>query len=226
MHGHTAAPGTPSTAGRVLHSTRFYDVAAFLLTFGREKRIRRETVARAGVARGDAVLDVGCGTGTLTLAAKDVAGPHGNVAGIDPSPEMIAASREKAQKAGAEIDFRVGVVEHLPFDDASFDAVLSSLMLHHLPDDVKRQGFAEIARVLRPGGRFVAVDMAGGSPGVLAHLPFLRHARPQHGATPHGHAHGDGLAATGAMLGAAGFTGITTGRMTVGPLSFVRATRA
>jgi demethylmenaquinone methyltransferase/2-methoxy-6-polyprenyl-1,4-benzoquinol methylase/phosphoethanolamine N-methyltransferase len=223
MHGHSAAPGTATTTGRVLHSARFYDLAATLLTLGREKRVRRETVALAGVVPGDAVLDVGCGTGTLTLAAKAAVGAGGRVCGIDPSPAMIEASRAKAKKARVDVDFRSGVIENLAFEDASFDAVLSSLMLHHLPDDVKRKGFAEIARVLKPGGRFVAVDLAGGSPGLSMHLPFLRHMR----GAPHAPAarHGDGFASAAEMLADAGFKDVTTGTMKFRLLHYLRAVR-
>src|SRR5512135_3561564 len=134
MHGHSSAHGTPATTGRVLHWARWYDLAAFLMTFGREKRMRRETVERARVAPGQSVLDVGCGTGSLTLAAKTAAGATGDVHGIDPAPEMIDISRKKATRAHVDIDFQVGVIEGLPFPDATFDVVLSSLMLHHLPD--------------------------------------------------------------------------------------------
>ena len=201
MHGHSSAHGTPATTGRVLHWARWYDLAAFLMTFGREKRMRRETVQRAGVALGQSVLDVGCGTGSLTLAAKTAAGPGSDVHGIDPAPEMIDISRKKAGRAHVDIDFQVGVIEDLPFPDATFDVVLSSLMLHHLPDDLKRRGFAEIARVLKPGGRFFAVDMAGGSSGFLGR-GIARHFI---------HQHADDLSALTPMLTDAGFHEVTTG---------------
>ena len=65
-------------------------------------------------------------------------------------------AREKALKARFDIDFQVALIEKVPFPDSSFDLVTSSLMLHHLPDDLKRKGFAEIRRVLKLGGRFLA----------------------------------------------------------------------
>jgi demethylmenaquinone methyltransferase/2-methoxy-6-polyprenyl-1,4-benzoquinol methylase/phosphoethanolamine N-methyltransferase len=92
------------------------------------------------------VLDVGCGTGALTLLAKKHTGSAGQVCGLDASPEMIEVARHKATRAHADVDFRVGVVEQLPYPDGSFDVVLSSLMMHHLPADLKPKALAEIRR--------------------------------------------------------------------------------
>lgn len=216
MRGHSSTHGASATTGKVLHWARYYDVAAFLLTFGQERRLRRDTVERAGVAPGHSVLDVGCGTGSLTLAAKAVAGPAGDVHGIDPSPEMIAVSRKKAARAHAGVDFRPGVIEDLPFPDASIDVVLSSLMLHHLPDDLKRKGLAEIVRVLKPGGRFFAVDMAPGSHGSLGQL-VARHFIHQDRAD---------LSSMRPMFSDAGFRDITTGEMRLRFLGFITGVRA
>jgi SAM-dependent methyltransferase len=80
------------------------------------------------------------------------------VCGIDLGPKQIARARSKAGRASIPIDFQVGVIERLAFPDQSFDVVLSTLMMHHLPDDLKRLGLAEMARMLKPGGRLVIVD--------------------------------------------------------------------
>jgi len=96
-------------------------------------------------------------------------GPDGQVFGIDPSSEMIAVARRKAARKHLQIDFRVAGIEALPFPDASVDAALSSLMMHHLPADLKRTGLAEVRRVLKPGGRLVIVDF-GKRRGLLSHL--------------------------------------------------------
>src|SRR5947208_14791730 len=77
---------------------------------------------------------------------------------------MIELARRKAARAGVPMRFEVGVIEALPYPANRFDVVLSSLMLHHLPDDVKRRELADIRRVLEPGGRVVAVDF-GATPG-------------------------------------------------------------
>ncbi|HYN87661.1 MAG TPA: methyltransferase domain-containing protein, partial [Ardenticatenaceae bacterium] len=137
---------------------RFYDPFVSVLALGRRRQLRQATVALADIQPGAAVLEVGCGTGAVALLASERAGGEGAVHGIDPSPEMIAVARDKADRAGSTVDFQVGAIEALAFPDASFDVVLSSLMMHHLPRDLKRRGRAEIVRVLKPGGRLLIVD--------------------------------------------------------------------
>jgi ubiquinone/menaquinone biosynthesis C-methylase UbiE len=152
---------TPGTKGLVLHSeARYYDLLAWLLTLGRERAFRERLVELARLEPGEAVLDVGCGTGSLAIAAKRRVGASGTVHGIDASPEMIERAKRKAAKAGLDVVFQTAIVEALPFPDASFDAVLSTLMLHHLPRPVRRQCVREMRRVLKPGGRALAVDFA------------------------------------------------------------------
>ena len=165
----TAGTAPAQTKGKVIRWARFYDLGTWLLTFGREPGIRRMTIELADIKKGERVLDVGCGTGTLTIAARRQTGPTGEVHGIDPSAEMIGVARQKAAKAGVDARFQTAVIEKLPFPDGHFDLVLSSLMLHHLPADVKRAGFAEVHRVLKPGGRFLAVDIAE-SGGLFGHI--------------------------------------------------------
>jgi demethylmenaquinone methyltransferase/2-methoxy-6-polyprenyl-1,4-benzoquinol methylase/phosphoethanolamine N-methyltransferase len=166
---HEATDGAPPTAGRVLHQARWYDLFGRIVSLGRDAAIRETLVDLAEPMPGEHVLDVGCGTGTLALALESRAGA-GAVRGIDASPEMIAVARAKAGKADAAVDFQVALIEALPFPAETFDLVTSSLMLHHLPDDLKRAGFGEIRRVLKPGGRFVAVDFAAHSHSPLGHL--------------------------------------------------------
>src|SRR5215218_6784526 len=114
MHAHG---GAPVTEGRTIHWARHYDGLVTVMTLGRIRALRRRTVALARIAPGEAVLDVGCGTGDLTLAAAELAGPDGSTQGIDAAPEMIAVARQKAAPAGVAIDFRVAAVEALPFPE-------------------------------------------------------------------------------------------------------------
>jgi len=137
----------------------FYDGFANIMTLGHIRRLRALTVDAALLKPGEKVLDVGCGTGGVTIPAKLRVGDKGSAAGIDPAPEMIAVAQKKAARAKLDVDFRVGVIESLPYPDASFDVVTSSLMMHHLPKDLQVKGLVEIRRVLKPGGRLLIADM-------------------------------------------------------------------
>jgi demethylmenaquinone methyltransferase/2-methoxy-6-polyprenyl-1,4-benzoquinol methylase/phosphoethanolamine N-methyltransferase len=146
------------TKGLLLHWGSFYDVVVNIMTFGQAQRLRKMTLDNALLKPGESLLDVGCGTGGVTIPAKQRIGYYGYVAGIDPSQEMIVAANRKADQAGLEIEFRLGVIESLPYRDGTFDVVISSMMMHHLPHDVQAAGFAEIYRVLKPGGRLLIAD--------------------------------------------------------------------
>jgi ubiquinone/menaquinone biosynthesis C-methylase UbiE len=164
----------PRTHGLIIHWAAQYDLLAWLLTRGRERELRERFISLADLRTGDAVLDIGCGTGTLAIAASRHVGAAGSVHGIDASPSMIARAQRKAAKAAVDATFEVAAAESLPFPDAAFDVVLSTLMLHHLPRKTRQQCAAEIKRILKPGGRVLAVDFGGSQRrGVLAH--FHRH---------------------------------------------------
>lgn len=169
---------TARTTGSVLHWAAGYDLLAWLLLLGRERVFRDKIVRLARLQPGESVLDVGCGTGTLAIAAKQCVGPTGSVHGIDPSPEMIARAAKKARKAGVEAVFKNGIAEALPFPDAHFDVILSTLMLHHLPGEARLQCVREMQRVLKPGGRMLAVDFGGSESERRSLLGYIhRHIR-------------------------------------------------
>jgi len=165
---------TSASGGLVVHWAGRYDWLVTLLTLGRERRFREKLLAPARLVAGESVLDIGCGTGTLALLAK--ARGAGRVAGIDASAEMIARARKKAARSSADVAFQVAFAQALPFPDASFDVVLSTVMLHHLPRAAREEAAREARRVLKPGGRFLAVDFVKSSgKGLLAH--FHAHGR-------------------------------------------------
>jgi ubiquinone/menaquinone biosynthesis C-methylase UbiE len=166
----------------------------------------------ARIQPGERVLEVGCGTGDVALAAREPAGASGAVYGIDASPEMIAVARAKAARLGAAVDFQVGLIEALAFPDASLDVVLSSLMMHHLPEDLKRAGLAEIARVLKPGGRLLIVDIKRPTD----RLDHILNRVLLHGGLR------VGVQDLAPMLRATGFTGIEEGATGFRLLGFVR----
>lgn len=166
----------PATAG-ILHDAAGYDFLMWLLHFGRERAFREEILRLATLRPGESVLDVGCGTGTLAIASKNQVGPSGSVYGIDASPEMIARARAKAIKRHVKVEFGNAAAEVLPFPDARFDVILSTIMLHHLPRKVRQQAAREIRRVLMPGGRAVIVDFqdSGKRNGLIQHFRRHRH---------------------------------------------------
>ena len=206
--GHASAPVTSSI---VLHSARVYDFLAQVMMLGREGAFREKVLDLARIKVGESVLDVGCGTGTLAIAAKRRVGQGGDVLGIDVSPEMIARARKKASKAALKIDFRNEAIEALPFADAQFDGVLSTLMLHHMPAKVREQGVREMRRVLKPGGRVLILDFGGTKQqrGLLAHF----HQR-------HGHVK---PAEVVELLSAAGLNVIESGAVGMRDLHFALA---
>jgi ubiquinone/menaquinone biosynthesis C-methylase UbiE len=135
----------------------FYDLGCRAIGLG--QKFRHETLRHASLKPGERVLDVGCGTGVLTRLTAEAVGPSGRVVGIDPSPGMLGVARRNAVQTNSRAEFKFAAIEHLPFEDGSFDVVLSSCMLHHLPAETKHEGLREVWRALRPGGRFVAVDI-------------------------------------------------------------------
>jgi SAM-dependent methyltransferase len=115
-------------------------------------------VEHAGLAPGQTVLDLGSGAGLDAFVARKVVGATGRVIGVDMTAEMVARARENARKSGFEnVDFRLGEIEHLPVRSNSVDVVISNCVLNLVPD--KEQAFAEIHRVLKPGGHFCISDI-------------------------------------------------------------------
>jgi len=107
---------------------------------------------------GEDVLDVGCGAGMDSLVAAQMVGSTGSVTGIDMTPEMAAKARGSIAEMGlGNVRIVEGSAEHLPFDDASFDVVISNGVIDLIPD--KDAVFSEITRVLRLGGRIQLADV-------------------------------------------------------------------
>jgi ubiquinone/menaquinone biosynthesis C-methylase UbiE len=156
---------TTQTSGHLIRTPRRYDLGLWYRSWGREGRFRDEQIRLARLRPGDRVLDLGCGTGSLSIAAARVVGPTGAVTGIDPSLEMVARARSKAHRAHVDATFVATAGEALPFPGAAFDVVLISLVLHQLPSDALHGAMFQVRRVLKPGGRLFVVDLGTPEPG-------------------------------------------------------------
>lgn len=146
--------------GQMEKAAPTYDQLMKRMTFGRERELRETTVNLAGVKPGASVLEIGCGTGTLTLAARRRAGPTGKVYGIDVIPLMIELSQRKAAQAGEEITFQLASINKIPFPANTFDIVMCSFMIFHMSEKMRQEGILEIYRVLKPQGRLLVLDSA------------------------------------------------------------------
>nr|WP_301146153.1 class I SAM-dependent methyltransferase [Mycobacterium simiae] len=191
-----------------------YDLIARLMGLN---SVYRRLVAQAEITDGHRVLDIGCGTGNLSITVKR-SHPAAEVIGCDPDPRILAVAQRKADRIPG-IRFELGYAERLPYADGEFDRVLSSMMLHHISDDAKSAAAAEIFRVLRPGGRLHLVDIGGhtASGGVLARLIRRNHHMADN--------LGDGILR---LLRSAGLDCTelaTTRQRIVGQLTYYQATR-
>lgn len=157
-------------AARFKALTRYFDFFVGITT--REKRFRRQLVDRISLAPGERVLDLGAGTATLPLMLKE-RWPDAGIVGLDADPEILAIGRRKVADAGFDIELVQGFSNELPFEDSSFDVVVSTLFFHHLTGAVKRETMPEIARVLKPGGRLYVGDW-GKPSGPVQDLLFLQ----------------------------------------------------
>ena len=134
----------------------FYDPLT-ILAGARARRGR--LLDRAGLRAGQRVLDLGCGTGELSLAIKR-AQPALELCALDPDPLALARARAKAERAGVRVELQQGFGDALPYAAGTFARVLSSFVLHHLDLAAQRRVLSEVLRVLAPGGSFHVLDFA------------------------------------------------------------------
>ena len=135
--------------------TSLYDPVVALTT--RERTFKNQLLRQAEIPDGADVLDLGCGTGTLTIwTAKKR--PNARVVGLDGDPKVLSIAKRKAVAADVKLRFDVGLSCDLPYPDGSFDRVLSSLLFHHLTRSDKRRTILEIHRVLKPAGQLHVAD--------------------------------------------------------------------
>ncbi len=123
----------------------------------REATFKRHLVNQARIEPGQRVLDLGCGTATLTLLVKRLH-PEAEVAGVDGDPKILKIARAKAAREGLSVKLDRAMAFALPYPAESFDRVLSSLVFHHLTRENKTRALSEVWRVLRPGGELHIAD--------------------------------------------------------------------
>jgi len=133
-----------------------YDLVTKLIGLSKEFRI--ESLSISDVKQHQYILDVGCGTGDLTLLAAQKVGKKGVVVGIDASFSMISIALNKKRESSSIAFFLLGLAEELPFDDGSFDLIIFSLVLHHLSFEGKQKALREAQRLLKSGGRVIIID--------------------------------------------------------------------
>ncbi|HSM70096.1 MAG TPA: class I SAM-dependent methyltransferase [Anaerolineales bacterium] len=123
----------------------------------RDVQYKRLLIEQANIQPGHKVLDLGCGSGTLAIMAKE-AQPKADIIGLDADPEMLQFATDKSAEKKITVNFDVGFTDKLPYPDESFDRVLSSIMIHHLKTLEKEATAYELYRVLKPGGELHIID--------------------------------------------------------------------
>jgi ubiquinone/menaquinone biosynthesis C-methylase UbiE len=145
----------PAREGTTIERVWTYELTSVIAFGGRRRLVYRRIVALSGARPGDRVLDIGCNGGYLARLLSAAVAPGGQVAGIDPSPPAIAYA---TRRAPANATFTVGAAQDLNWPDGSFDAVTSTLAVHHIPEPDRAAAVAEMFRVLRPGGTLLIAD--------------------------------------------------------------------
>jgi ubiquinone/menaquinone biosynthesis C-methylase UbiE len=145
----------PARAGTTIERVWTYELTSVIAFGGRRRQVYRRIVALSGARPGDRILDIGCNGGYLARLLSAAVTPGGQVAGIDPSSPAIAYA---TRRAPANATFAVGAAQDLNWPDKTFDAVTSTLAVHHIPEPDRAAAFAEMFRVLRPGGTLLIAD--------------------------------------------------------------------
>ncbi|WP_433472219.1 class I SAM-dependent methyltransferase [Spirillospora sp. CA-142024] len=213
----------------------FYDA---FTRVGGVRALHERAVELAGIEPGQAVADIGCGTGNLSLAVL-AAQPGARVTGLDPDGAALRRAARKARRRGVALTLVQGYADRIPAQDASLDHVVSSLALHHVDDDGRSAFARDALRALRPGGRVTIVDFGGlssnaedagnpthghGPAHALRHLPRPMRSRVAHSPVA-ARDHGDGIVA---LLAEAGFSDageVAHADRRFGRVTFVQATR-
>jgi SAM-dependent methyltransferase len=214
----------------------FYDMVSRVAGV---RALHARAVGLAGIEPGQAVVDVGCGTGNLSFAVL-AAQPNARVTGLDPDRDALRRAARKARRRRVALTLVQGYADRIPAADASLDHVVSSLALHHVDDDGRIAIARDALRALRPGGRITVVDFGGAASTVedaghpthrhghnpihaLRHLPRLTRTRVAH--RPTEARHDDGIVTLLADAGFGDAQEVAHADHRLGRITFVQATR-
>ena len=148
------------TKGKVIPKwlSKYLDTIENIIFLGRLEEFWHRLIIASELKPSEKVIDVGCGSGKLTLMIANKLNDGGEVIGVDASGNMINECNRNDLHKGYPVSFQLGLMEKLSFSDNYFDVVISSLAIHHVPRDVKVAAFKEFARVLKSGGRLLLLD--------------------------------------------------------------------
>ena len=155
-----------------------------LVTLMGGARAQEELVKQANIQHNQRVLDLGCGTGTLVVLLKRKY-PAAQIVGLDPDPKALRRAKKKVTRAGVAVQLDEGFADELPYDEGTFDRVLSSFMFHHLEEQEREKTLREVLRVLKPGGSFHLLDFAGGEDGAQGRWGRLLNSHARLGDNSH-----------------------------------------
>lgn len=168
LDSHSSSPYVPALRFKWL--TKYYDAVVRFTT--REATFKAALLKQANIQPGERVVDLGCGTGTLVIAAKGMH-PGAYVTGVDGDSEVLSIAYEKAKREKVAVHFDEALSYSLPYGDESIDVVTTSLLFHHLSDEDKGRTAKEALRILKPGGRLLVADWGEPSSRLMRFLFYL-----------------------------------------------------
>lgn len=147
----------------------------FFVNLTNAPEFHRKAAREIPLQPGMRVLDLGCGTGIFSIELAQYIGESGHIDGVDISEDQLVQAREKTRDLAVPCLFQHASIDEVPFEENTFDAVVSAFTFNHVPPDIRRSAILEIARVLKPGGTFTLVDISkptGGLMGLLGLFLF------------------------------------------------------
>jgi ubiquinone/menaquinone biosynthesis C-methylase UbiE len=150
--------GTSKKEGVLDSWAWIYDLIMNLSTFGKEYRLRELLIQKICVLPENQIIEIGCGTGTLSIIMKERYGKSISVKGIDAAPKMIKKARSKSNKKNIDIEYSECNINSIPYADKKFDIAICSFMIFHVSEEPRSQGLFEIQRILKDNAKLCLFD--------------------------------------------------------------------